>query len=212
MGNPYIKPFQKGEFVTYQGMVDEIIESFGTDVYYLPRQYEKEDYLFGEDILSKFTKVYKMTMFLESAGGFEGSGDLFTKFGLNVQDELVLTIEKDRFKRYTSPDDVVENYEMEFPVIGDLLYIDWAQKSLFEISHSEDAEIFFHLGDWVVWKLTCTKFQYSHENIDLSSVNPDIDDALELASLNDDGLSDNDNIEEEFEDLRDFTEEDPFGE
>ena len=69
----------------------EVIQQAGFDGYYIPRTIVKEDFLYGEDVLSKFTNVYQVEMFVKSIEGFGGEGDLVSKFGLDVKDELIIT-------------------------------------------------------------------------------------------------------------------------
>ena len=95
-------------------LTSEVIQIHGLDVFYLPRTLVKEDLLMGEDVLSKFSTVYEIEMYLKSTEGFGGEGDLVSKFGLDVRDEVIFTVHRDRFELAT---------DMSKPLEGDLIYL-----------------------------------------------------------------------------------------
>lgn len=193
MSNQWVKPFRETEFIFYNDAVNECCEMFGEDVYYLPREYQKLDELFGEDILSKFTTYFLTTMFLESTVSFGGSGDLFSKFGFEVNDEIIFKIGRSKFTEYTG---------LAVPRIGDLLFVPFLQKSLFEISYVNDDIIFYHSGDWVTWDIKAIRFQFSHEDVKLDDIDEDAAEIMDEIKETDDGLSDNDTIDDEFDEIK----------
>ena len=99
--NQYFKSYNSAP---QQNLVDsltnEVIKMSGTDVLYLPRTIVKRDEILGEDSSSKFTMAYEIEMYINTTDGFGGSGDQLTKFGLDVQDEVVFTVNKERFKEW----------------------------------------------------------------------------------------------------------------
>ncbi len=78
-------------------LTSEVIKVHGMNVYYIPRTLVKEDVLLDEDVLSKFSTAYEIEMYLKGTEGFGGEGDLVSKFGLDVRDEVIFTVHKDRF-------------------------------------------------------------------------------------------------------------------
>ena len=72
-------------------LTSEVIQLHGMDVFYLERTLVKEDLIMGEDVLSQFGggKVYEIEMYLKGTEGFGGEGDLVSKFGLDVRDEVI---------------------------------------------------------------------------------------------------------------------------
>ena len=80
-----------------QDLVDEQIKMFGKNVYYIPRTLVKEDSIFGEDTLSRYTGAFEVEVYLEDAGGFRGDGDIFSQFGVRIQDQVTFIISKRRF-------------------------------------------------------------------------------------------------------------------
>jgi hypothetical protein len=199
MPNKYFKFFRGDEFKIFQNQMDEVCEISGVDGYYLPRTFGKLDQIFGEDILSKFSKRWQVTLRVVDAGGWQGEGDLFSKFGIHVTDEITYEIEQNSFTIYTT---------LEKPIEGDLIYIpDF--KTAFEITFVETDDPFFHLGGRGLWQIKTKVFEYSYEEMDTK-----IEEVDELNDLKDDpDIGDNDALDEENEegDLIDFSEDSPFG-
>lgn len=102
------KYFNNYTFSREQDVVEDLIlesiKIYGHDVKYLPRSAVKQDNLFGEDILSKFEEAIDIEMYLKSMEGFEGDGQFLSKFGLEIRDQIVLTVSRKRFDQVvTSP-------------------------------------------------------------------------------------------------------------
>jgi len=82
----------------------EAIKIYGHNVKYLPRTKVKEDNLFGEDILSTFNEAIDVEMYIKNVEGFEGEGDLLSRFGLEIRDQITFTVARKRFDQaITSP-------------------------------------------------------------------------------------------------------------
>ncbi len=140
-------------------LTSEVIQIHGIDVFYIPRVIVKEDLLLGEDVLSKFGstgKVYEIEMYLKGTEGFGGEGDLVSKFGLDVRDEVIFTVHKDRFNLAT---------DMAKPLEGDLVFLPMS-KGLFEIKFVEHEQPFYQAGKNYSFDITCELFQYSEEQLD----------------------------------------------
>ncbi len=102
------KYFNNYGFAREQDVVEDLIlesiKIYGHDVKYLPRSLVKNDHLFGEDTLSKFQEAIDIEMYLKSMEGFEGDGQFLSKFGLEIRDQIVLTVSRKRFDQViTSP-------------------------------------------------------------------------------------------------------------
>ena len=152
---------------------DLLIESMkimGHDVYYIPRKIVKRDFILNEDVISTFDTSFMIEMFVESVDGFEGDGDLMTKFGLETRDQMTLVCSRRRWNsligRHGYTNDSVRPRE------GDLIYFPLAG-GLFEIKFVEDKSPFFQLGGTgdtkaviPTFKLTCELFEYSGQEID----------------------------------------------
>jgi len=149
-------------------LTSEVIKIHGMDVFYIPRTVVKEDLIIGEDVLSKFTTAYEIEMYLKGTEGFGGEGDLVSKFGLDVRDEVIFTVHKDRFNLAT---------DMDKPLEGDLVFLP-INKGLFEIKFVEHEQPFYQAGKNYSFDITCELYQYSQEQLET-------------------GITDIDNIEKE---------------
>jgi len=145
-------------------LTSEVIKIHGMDVFYLPRTLIKEDLIIGEDVLNKFSTAYEIEMYLKGTEGFGGEGDLVSKFGLDVRDEVIFTVHKDRFELAT---------DMAKPLEGDLVFLPMS-KGLFEIKFVEHEQPFYQAGKNYSFDITCELYQYSQEQLETGIT--DIDD------------------------------------
>ena len=145
-------------------LTSEVIKMHGMDVFYIPRTVVKEDVILGEDVLSKFTTAYEIEMYLKGTEGFGGEGDLVSKFGLDVRDEVIFTVHKDRFNLAT---------DMDKPLEGDLVFLP-INKGLFEIKFVEHEQPFYQAGKNYSFDITCELYQNSLEQMETGIF--DIDD------------------------------------
>ena len=145
-------------------LTSEVIKIHGMDVFYIPRTVVKEDLIMGEDVLSSFTTAYEIEMYLKGTEGFGGEGDLVSKFGLDVRDEVIFTVHKDRFELAT---------DMAKPLEGDLVFLP-LNKGLFEIKFVEHEQPFYQAGKNYSFDITCELYQYSQEQLETGIT--DIDD------------------------------------
>lgn len=163
MRNLYFSDNVRSEQNLYEDITIEALKMYGQDVYYLPRDLVGEDTVFGDDVPSRFNSSYKIEMYIENVEGFEGEGDLFTRFGVEIRDEATFVVAR---KRWTQ---TVGRYDNEInidrPREGDLIYLPLSQ-SLFEIMHVEHEQPFYQLANLPTYKMRCTLFEYSSEDLD----------------------------------------------
>lgn len=208
--SPYFNHFnqQNPEQDLWNNMVVESIRIMGIEGYYIPRTLVNLDELFGEDTISRFDSAYPIEMYVESIEGFEGSGDLIAKFGIEIRDAITLSIAKTRFE-----DEITQEHpEVDRPREGDLVYFPLS-KGVFEIKFVEHENPFYQIGRNYVYKLRAELFTYSHERFDTGI---DILDATESNRLNNnstenDPFAKNDHIQDTTDSFVDFTEQNPFG-
>ena len=151
-----------------ESLIIESIKIYGIDVMYMPRTMVKEDTLFGEDILSKFETAYQIEMYIKSVDGFQGEGDFLSKFGLEIQDELVLTVSQRRFGEEINKLDTTPVNELEGigrPSEGDLIYFPLNGK-IFEVKFVEHESIFYQMGSLQTYDLSLSLFTYNNERLD----------------------------------------------
>ena len=91
--SPYIHHYRDiGEQGLIQSITAETIFLGGRDVIYLPREdYNKEDPIFGQASQLIFRTSFNVAMMLESTEGFEGEGEFYSKFGLDIKDRVTLS-------------------------------------------------------------------------------------------------------------------------
>lgn len=198
--NKYFNLYTTGhtnEQDTVHSLNEEAIQIMGTDVYYLPRTLQKEDLIFGEDVLSAFNTAYTIEMYIDDVQGFQGDRDLLMNFGLVIRDEVNMTVAVRRFQQETG---------MNKPMEGDLIYLPMS-KGLFEIRFVEDEVPFYPLGTLPVFKLKCALFDWSEEN--MNTAIPEIDQIETDLAV--DPFGDNPELQTEGDAVKDTTEDNVFG-
>jgi len=154
--NLYFNNSSYAEQELINSLTSEVIQIHGLDVFYIPRTIVKEGVLLGEDVLSKFSTAYEIEMYLKTTEGFGGDGDMVSKFGLDIRDEVIFTVHTDRFELAT---------DMVKPLEGDLIFLPLS-KGLFEIKFVEHEQPFYQSGKNYSFDITCELYQYSEEQLD----------------------------------------------
>lgn len=161
--NVYFSQRVRSEQNLYEDIIIESLKIYGQDVYYIPRDIINEDHILGEDVPSRFNSAYKVEMYIENAEGFDGEGDLFTKFGVEIRDQATFIVSRKRWSQ------TVSRYDNEInsvrPREGDLIYLTLSN-SLFQIMAVEHEQPFYQLSNLPTYKLRCELFEYGGENFD----------------------------------------------
>jgi hypothetical protein len=147
----------------YEDLVVESLRMYGHETYYLPREIVEEDSILGEDVQSTFGDAYSVEMYLENTEGFEGEGDLMSKFGVQVRDQATFVLSLRTWERFISLDSNLATSLR--PNEGDLIYFPLSG-SMFEIKFVEHEDPFYQVGKLFVFKLQCELFEYSGEDFD----------------------------------------------
>tara|TARA_B100000287_G_scaffold250248_1_gene235203 strand:+ start:990 stop:2468 length:1479 start_codon:yes stop_codon:yes gene_type:complete len=94
--SPYIHHYRDlGEQGLIQSITAETIFLGGRDVIYLPREdYNREDAIFGQATQLIFRTSFNVAMLVESTEGFEGEGEFYSKFGLDIKDRVTLSLSR----------------------------------------------------------------------------------------------------------------------
>jgi hypothetical protein len=144
-------------------LITESIDIYGQTVYYIPRTLVKEDILFSEDTMSSFDGAYEIRAYCNTVDGWEGQGDLLSKFGIRIEDKTTFIVSRKRFTQAVDDNAIliVEGRPNE----GDLIWAPFSS-NLFEITFVEHEKPFYQLGKGYVWEMKCELFQYSHEDLD----------------------------------------------
>ena len=154
----YFSQAVKSEQNLYEDLIIESLKIFGQDVYYIPRTLVSRDNILGEDRASKFDDAYLIEAYIENTDGFEGAGDLYQKFGLEIRDEATFVISRRQWQNLVGIwNNVVDTNK---PQEGDLIFLPMSN-SFFEISFVEDEQPFYQLSNLPVYKMQCSLFEYN---------------------------------------------------
>lgn len=163
-----------------QDLIIESIQIYGIDMIYIPRTFVNEDKLYGEDQSSAFNKTYTIEFYIKSIDGFGGDDEFLSRFGIEIRDEVQLSISIKRFTDTVTVDDQT----ISRPKEGDLIYlpveVDKRQR-LYEISFVDDEEIFYQLGNLYTYEVRCKLFEYGGESFDTGT---DVIDSIESTYSN----------------------------
>ena len=191
--NPFFLQGTASEQRLIQDIVNEHLQFHGVEVTYIPRKYVNKKSIIEEVQTSKFDDNYSIEAYVNNFDGYSGAGDVLTKFGVSVRDELILTISKERFEEFIAPfmaglDDGTGEGEIILstrPREGDLIYFPLGQR-LFEVKFVEHEDPFYQLGKNYVYQLKCELFEYEDEVIDTSieMIDSQVQDEGYITTLN----------------------------
>ena len=167
--NPYFLQGSRGEQRLVQSLINEHLKIYGQEVTYIPRKYVNQSSIIEEVTSSKFDDNFAIEMYINTYDGYSGAGDVLTKFGMSLRDEVELTVSRERFEEFIAPFmDASDDIELASrPREGDLVFFPLGQR-LFEIKFVEHEDPFYQLGSNYVYKLKCELFEYEDEVIDTS--------------------------------------------
>ena len=167
--NSYFLQGSESEQRLVQDLINEQLKIYGLDITYIPRKFVNTQSIIEEVQSSKFDDNFVLEAYVNSYDGYSGAGDVLTKFGMSLRDEVELTISKERFEDFISPFmSASDNIDLASrPREGDLVFFPLGQR-LFEVKFVEHEEPFYQLGKNYVYKLKCELFEYENEVIDTS--------------------------------------------
>ena len=167
--NPFFLQGSASEQRLVQDLVNEQLRMFGIEVYYLPREIKNRKEVFQEVQSSEFDDNFLIEAYVNTYEGYTGGGDVLTKFGMQLKDELVVTISKERWEDYIAPflamGDAYETELAHRPREGDLIYFPLGGR-FFEVKFVEHENPFYQLQKNYVYELQCELFEYENEVID----------------------------------------------
>ena len=187
--NPFFLQGSPSEQRLVQDLINEQLGIYGVEVTYIPRKFVNRQTIIEEVQQAKFDDNFSIEAYVNTYEGYGGQGDIMTKFGMSLRDELTLTISRERFEDFIGafltalPDDeiIVDTRPRE----GDLVYFPLGQR-LFEIKFVEHEEPFYQLGKNYVYQLKCELFEYEGEVIDTSidAIDTQVQDEGFITTLN----------------------------
>ena len=180
--NVYFSTGTTSEQRLYEELIIEQLKIYGQDVFYLPRKIANKDTIFGEDPASSFDDSYIIEMYVDNTDGYMGEQEIIKKFGLELRDDIKFTVSKLRWETLISNNSDLQNTTR--PNEGDLIYFP-TTKAFFEIQFVEHEQPFYQQSALPVYKLSCTKFEYSSERIETGITEIDAtEDALSTDTMN----------------------------
>tara|TARA_S200000501_G_scaffold158124_1_gene149279 strand:- start:884 stop:2326 length:1443 start_codon:yes stop_codon:yes gene_type:complete len=183
--NPFFLQGSPSEQRLVQSLINEQLQIYGVEVIYLPRKILSKDEILTEVQSSTFNDNYAIEAYVNTYEGYTGAGDIMTKFGMSLKDELTVTISKERFEDFISSflaDMPASEREVATrPCEGDLIFFPLGQR-IFEIKFVEHEQPFYQLGKNYVYQLKCELFELEDELSNISgdaieNLTEDIDDS-----------------------------------
>ena len=213
-------------------LVAEATAFAGHDVYYCPRTVENRDSIFSEGEWHEFNDAFVIDAYFKTTSQMGGEGAMMSKFGVEIRDELVVTVS---MKSFTS-EVLTENPEYLRPREGDAIYVPMMGQ-LFTVKYVDKKAFFYQLGGLQAWDLSLELYESSSGRFNTGV--PEIDDAyapltddlvvsglhdaegyllahedgwyIELDSFKyDEDFSQNVDLEDEADEVIDWSEENPF--
>lgn len=102
--SPFFKTYSHAPQQTVvEDLIEQAIVQRGLSAYYLPRTIVDRDWEFGDDIVSKFEDAVVIEVYPNDVDQWGGEGDTLAKWGVNIPDQLVLTVSRRRWDSYRQP-------------------------------------------------------------------------------------------------------------
>jgi neck protein len=214
-------------------LVQESVHVMGTDMYYVPRTVVDRDALYTEAEYHTYDDAYSLEFFVKTIDQMGGEGALLSKFGVQLRDEMILTVSKRTFQEEVLDKDP----SILRPREGDLVYVPF-YGALFVIKFVDKKAFFYQLGDLQAYDLTIELYEGSSaefntgvavidqnyvkitDDLQVMEIRTEAGDALKderdgwqiVAVRYDDpvDVSQNVAVEDEAEEVIDWSEADPF--
>ena len=144
------------EVETFENILIEAVYLNGQDIYYIQRKLLNEVSGFEEFKTKISEKAQALRVYVEEVEGFAGPGNMFTKFGLQLNDEMTVYAPKKLFQHFNI---IPKEQDLIYHVVSD---------RLFEITYVTDYNIpgvNFPLGKNYAYKLECKLFIFDYDDI-----------------------------------------------
>jgi len=155
--------FNQTSFASEQKLFDslaiEMIKIHGVDLIYMPRTTPNVDKLFLEDPTSEFNNAIHIEMYIKNFQGWQGDGDLMSKFGISMADQITFACSRTRFQ-----EEIGSVYDIIRPREGDLIYFS-IPNTIFEVKFVEHESTFYQSGGLTYFDIKCERFNYSAESL-----------------------------------------------
>ena len=184
--NPFFLQGSQSEQRLTQDLINEHLKIFGVELTYIPRKFVRKQTIIKEVQSSAFDDNFLLEAYLNTYEGYSGQGDIMTKFGVSLRDEVTLTISKERFEDFISPFlEADDDYELASrPREGDVIFFPLGSR-LFEVKFVEHEDPFYQLGKNYVYQLKCELFEYEDEvfDTDIEEIASQLEDIGYISTL-----------------------------
>lgn len=159
MANPYFN-FNKqnnNEFNLYNNLADEMVEIYGINCYYMPRNKRNDDHLFGDSIGAYFNSdnSFEISMYLENPLDLTND-EMYSKFGISVANQANFIVSMGRIHQALG----------DRPFSGDLVFCPDLGNRIFEVSKAEEKQTLYMFGKLMTYKIVCNLLELSDETFD----------------------------------------------
>ena len=175
--SPYFLQGSSNEQRLVQDLINEQLKIYGQDIVYLPRNIINKNTIMKEVTASVFDDAYRMEAYLLNYEGFEGNGDILSKFGVQTTDQVTFVVSKERYEDFISPFMAADS-QIELatrPEEGDLIYLP-LDNTMFEIKYVEGKKPFYQLNNLYVYTLSCEVMDYAADELIDTSI-AEVDEA-----------------------------------
>lgn len=169
-----------------EDLIVEAIKMYGIDCLYLPRTIANRSDIIDDVKYSTFAKTYGIECYVKTVDGFQGQGDFLSKFGVEIRDQMTLTLSRRSFKSEITDVDAT----LVRPREGDLIWFPLNNK-IFEIQHVKHESIFYQMGKLQTYDLTMELFEYSEESFNTGIPEIDVRFKMLEKALNANGVPSN---------------------
>jgi hypothetical protein len=160
----------------FNNLTKDFIESFGIDVYYIPRVDTNLNDVLKEDALQQYLGAFLIDVYQNTFNDLEGMGEFLSKFGAEIRDSITFSISKEKFEEEIST--VIDRIR---PYEGDIIYHP-ILKDYYQIDYVNHRKSLYPGGDVYYYELRCNKYDYSSELFDTGI--PLIDQIVQKYSAN----------------------------
>lgn len=171
---------QRTEQDLLQDLVEETIKIHAIDVIYLPRKLQMVDPILREDPLANFNDYHHIEAYIKDYEGFQGDGNVLSKFGLEIKNQITFSISRRSFSK-------IFGAELNRPREGDLIYLPMSTAvALYEIMFVNETSTFYNLGEFYTFDLRCEQYSFQDENIStgIKDLDENISNGSEVLTLN----------------------------
>lgn len=225
VNNYFWKPRQK----LAEDLIIQAIKMYGMYIRYIPREVFERDPLYGDDNYVKFNYAFEIEAYVKDVDNYSGQNEMFSKFGMELRDQITFTISRRRWKESNEhkllderglpiEDESSPTWEpyatstiteqngsgSDYIVASDIpkagdLIYFPLVDKIFEILFVEHENLFYPHGTLLTYDLKCELFRYNNEEFETSDEKIDAFNDLFSTDQNDQVILDEDGDEIENE-------------